>query len=137
MGRHGLHAGPWDGNIIAWPVAFSSFQHTQVCYFILVPHTSFTLVLLLNPSGRAGGDPARRSYLPLFVLVMCRRIILLAKVTGAVYLSRGMRVGVHAPCISHLLFADDCILFTEASQRGSMRDSKRCWIFVVAGRASW
>jgi hypothetical protein len=30
-------------------------------------------------------------------------------------------VGVHAPWISHLLFADDCIVFSEASQRGAER----------------
>jgi hypothetical protein len=32
-----------------------------------------------------------------------------------------MRVGIHAPWISHLLFADDCIVFSEASQRGAER----------------
>ena len=36
-----------------------------------------------------------------------------------VHLSRGVRVGVHSPWISHLLFADDCIIFSEASQRGA------------------
>lgn len=30
-------------------------------------------------------------------------------------------MGVHAPWISHLLFADDCIIFSEASQRGAAR----------------
>lgn len=37
------------------------------------------------------------------------------------HLSRGMRVGVHAPWISHLLFADDCIVFSELSHRGANR----------------
>jgi hypothetical protein len=37
------------------------------------------------------------------------------------HLARGVRVGVHAPWISHLLFADDCIVFSEASQRGAAR----------------
>ena len=36
-----------------------------------------------------------------------------------VHLSRGVRVGVHSPWISHLLFADDCVIFSEASQRGA------------------
>lgn len=37
------------------------------------------------------------------------------------HLSRGVRVGIHAPWISHLLFADDCIIFSEASHRGANR----------------
>ncbi|GJN27805.1 hypothetical protein PR202_gb15857 [Eleusine coracana subsp. coracana] len=37
------------------------------------------------------------------------------------YLSRGVRVGIHSPWISHLLFADDSIIFSEASQRGADR----------------
>lgn len=37
------------------------------------------------------------------------------------HLSRGVRVGIHSPWISHLLFADDCIIFSEASQRGANR----------------
>jgi hypothetical protein len=30
-------------------------------------------------------------------------------------------VGIHAPWISHLLFADDCMVFTQASRRGATR----------------
>lgn len=36
-------------------------------------------------------------------------------------LARGVRVGVYSPWISHLLFADDSIVFTEASQTGAKR----------------
>lgn len=37
---------------------------------------------------------------------------------GAQYVSRGVRVSRHAPCLSHLLFVDDCMIFTHASKRG-------------------
>jgi hypothetical protein len=37
------------------------------------------------------------------------------------YLSRGARVGVHAPWVSHLLYADDCIIFSQALAAGSER----------------
>ena len=37
------------------------------------------------------------------------------------HLSRGVRVGIHSPWISHLFFADDCFVFSEASQRGASR----------------
>ena len=35
------------------------------------------------------------------------------------HLSRGVRVGIHSPWISHLFFVDDCFVFSEASQRGA------------------
>lgn len=36
-------------------------------------------------------------------------------------MSRRVRVGVHAPWISHLLFADDCLVFASASAAGAGR----------------
>lgn len=33
------------------------------------------------------------------------------------WIDRGIRVGVHAPWISHLLFADDCLIFMRADGR--------------------
>jgi hypothetical protein len=63
------------------------------------------------------GDPIS-SYL---FLLCAEGLSCLLKSVGPVYLSRGVRVGVHSPWISHLLFADDCIIFSEASQRGAMR----------------
>lgn len=30
-------------------------------------------------------------------------------------------MGIHSPWVSHLLFADDCIVFSEASQQGADR----------------
>lgn len=37
------------------------------------------------------------------------------KMVGPVHLSRCVSVGFHVPWISHLLFADDCSVFSEAS----------------------
>lgn len=45
----------------------------------------------------------------------------LLKIIGPTFLSRGVRVGVHAPWVSHLLFADDCFIFSQASERGAGR----------------
>ena len=45
----------------------------------------------------------------------------LLRAVGPAHLSRGVRVGIHAPWVSHLLFADDCIVFSEASQPGAER----------------
>jgi hypothetical protein len=39
------------------------------------------------------------------------------KARGPVFLARGIRVGVHAPWISHLLFADDSMIFIQVNQR--------------------
>jgi hypothetical protein len=43
------------------------------------------------------------------------------KARGPQYISKGVRVSRHAPWISHLLFAEDCLIFTQASKRGADR----------------
>lgn len=63
------------------------------------------------------GDPIS----PYLFLLCSEGLSCLLKSVGPVHLSRGVRVGVHAPWISHLLFADDCIVFSEASRRGADR----------------
>jgi len=63
------------------------------------------------------GDPIS----PYLFLLCSEGLSCLLKSKGPVYLSRGVCVGIHAPWISHLLFADDCIVFSEASQRGAER----------------
>jgi hypothetical protein len=40
---------------------------------------------------------------------------------GPQFISRGVRVSRNAPWISHLLFAEDCLIFTQASKRGADR----------------
>jgi hypothetical protein len=63
------------------------------------------------------GDPIS----PYLFLLCSEGLSCMLKATGPVHLSRGVRVGVHSPWISHLLFADDCIVFSEASQGGASR----------------
>lgn len=63
------------------------------------------------------GDPIS----PYLFLLCSEGLSCLLKEVGPLHLSRGVRVGVHAPWISHLLFADDCIVFSEASRRGAER----------------
>lgn len=63
------------------------------------------------------GDPIS----PYLFLLCSEGLSCLLKSVGLVHLTRGIRVGIHSPWISHLLFADDCIVFTEASQGGTDR----------------
>lgn len=63
------------------------------------------------------GDPIS----PYLFLLCAKGLSSLLKSIGPMQLSRGVRVGVHAPWVSHPLFADDCIVFSEASQRGATR----------------
>lgn len=63
------------------------------------------------------GDPI----LPYLFLLYAEGLSYLLKSVGPVHISRGIRVSVHAPWILHLLFADDCIVFKEASQIGANR----------------
>jgi hypothetical protein len=63
------------------------------------------------------GDPIS----PYLFLLCSEGLSCLLRSIGPMHISRGVRVGVHSPWISNLLFADDCIVFTEASRRGADR----------------
>jgi hypothetical protein len=56
------------------------------------------------------GDPMS----PYLFLLCAEGLYSMLKFLGPNYLAKGVRVGIHAPWVSHLLFADDCILFTQA-----------------------
>jgi hypothetical protein len=76
------------------------------------------LIETFRPSrGIRQGDPIS----PYLFLLCFEGLSCLLKSVGPMHLSRGVRVGVHSPWISHLLFADDCIVFSEASQGGAGR----------------
>ena len=46
------------------------------------------------------------------------------KARGPQYISKGIWVSCRTPWISHILFADDCLIFTQASERGADRISE-------------
>jgi hypothetical protein len=52
------------------------------------------------------------------------------------HLSSGVRVGIHSPWISHLLFADDSIVFSKASQRGAER-LMDILEFIIVAQDNW
>jgi hypothetical protein len=60
------------------------------------------------------GDPMS----PYLFLLCAEGLSSMVKSIGPTYVSRGVRVGRHAPWVSHLLFADDCLIFAQASKRG-------------------
>ena len=63
------------------------------------------------------GDPLS----PYLFLLCGEGLSCLLKYSGPQYLARGIRVGVHAPWLSHLLFADDCLVFAQATANGALR----------------
>lgn len=72
----------------------------------------------VRPSkGIRQGDPIS----PYLFLLCSEGLSSMIKSIGPQYVSRGVRVSRRAPWISHLLFADDCMIFTQASKRGTDR----------------
>lgn len=63
------------------------------------------------------GDPMS----PYLFLICAEGLSSMLKFSGPQFLAKGVRVGIHAPWVSHLLFADDCLVFTQASVRGGQR----------------
>jgi hypothetical protein len=73
---------------------------------------------VFSPSrGICQGDPLS----PYLFLFCAEGLSCLLKHSCPQFLSKGIRVGIHAPWVSHLLFVDDCLVFTQASDRGATR----------------
>ena len=58
---------------------------------------------------------------PYLFLLCAEGLSSMIKNIGPRYISRGVRVSRQSPWISHLLFADDCLILTQASKRGADR----------------
>lgn len=76
----------------------------------------------LSPSfkptrGIRQGDPIS----PYLFLICAEGLTNMLKSMGPQFISRGIRVSFHAPWISHLLFANDCLIFTQATKKGAER----------------
>jgi hypothetical protein len=73
---------------------------------------------MFNPTrGIKQGDPIS----PYLFLLCAEGLSSLLKFSGPNFLTKGTRVGIHAPWVSHLLFADDCLMFTQAAERAGRR----------------
>lgn len=75
----------------------------------------------LSPSftptrGIRQGDPISP-----YLFLLCAGLTSMLKACGPARISRGVRVGIHAPWISHLLFADDSTIFMQADRRSADR----------------
>jgi hypothetical protein len=81
--------------------------------------------------GLRQGDPIS----PYLFLIYAEGLSSLLKYKGPQFLCKGIRVGIHAPWISHLLFADDSIVFTQASKRGQ-RGYRKSLTYITRVQAS-
>ena len=111
----------WRYNWVEWSylegimlrLGFSDeFVNTVMRCVTLVSFSVWVNGNLSNPlrptRGIRQGDP-----IPPYLFLLCsKRLSCMLKSAGPLFLSRGVRVGIHDPWISHLLFTDYCIVFS-------------------------
>jgi hypothetical protein len=68
-------------------------------------------------SGIRQGDPIS----PYLFLLYPEGLTSMLKNKGPNYIARGLRVSRHAPWVSHLRLADDCLVFSEATDESALR----------------
>jgi hypothetical protein len=81
---------------------------------------NFALSLSLSVGSKQAlrqGDPIS----PYLFLLCAEGLTSMLKACGPAHISRGVRAGIHAPWISHLLFADDNTIFMQADRRSADR----------------
>jgi hypothetical protein len=78
------------------------------------------------------GDPIS----PYLLLLCAEGLSSMIKSIGPQYISRGVRVSRHSPWISHLLFADDCLVITQATKRG-LTWWQLFWRITIEALGSW
>jgi hypothetical protein len=91
----------------------------EVCYLGKV---SVKVNGVISPSFRPTRGIRQGDLMSPYLFLLCSEgLTSMLKARGPQYISKGVRVSRHAPWISHLLFAEDCLIFTQASKRGADR----------------
>jgi hypothetical protein len=80
---------------------------------------------VLSPSFKPSRGIRQEDPISPYLFLLCAEgLTCMLKARGPQFLSKGVRVSRHSPWISHLLFADDCLIFTQATKRGADRISE-------------
>ena len=109
-------------NLVMGALGFADRWHDLVMCCVTSVSFSVRVNGMLSQSfipsrGIRQGDPIS----PYLFLLCAEGLTCMLKAIGPQYISRGIRVSQRAPWISHLLFADDCLIFSQADRRNADR----------------
>ena len=68
---------------------------------------------------------------PFLFLLCAEGFTSLLKFYGGIHIDRGIRVSFRAPWVSHLLFADDCLIFISATEESAHRLNEILHIYAL------